>query len=155
LDQKHFGRKFVMVSKSFSRKQLVTKNFHEKNWSKIFIFAKSIHRKQVPTNKFSTKIFWSKIFCLQNYFLENRIQKLFSPKLFMVTESFPRKQFPIKHICGDIFRREFLSLLNHLFDKWLLKKLSYKFFGGKFLNHFLENGFLPKIFIKNLLVEVF
>ena len=146
-----------MFAKSFPRKQILTKHFHEtflvENclWlqndflenrfePKIIkeILVENFFRCTMISSKTDlNQIFPSKFFWMQNDFLENRfepinfVQNFFGRKLFMVAKWFPRKQ---------------------VWTKNYQKNLGRKFF--KVHNDFLENWFESKIFLKHLLSNI-
>jgi len=43
-----YGRYFFMVTKSFPRKQICTRNLHQKFFNQSFMFGKTLTREQVP-----------------------------------------------------------------------------------------------------------
>ena len=69
-----------MVAKSFPRKKVPTKNFHQNFFRlKFVIIAKSFPRKQVPSKIFIKLFLFEHFLWLQNHFLQNR----FVPKIFI------------------------------------------------------------------------
>ena len=130
---KNFGRNFFMDAKSFPRKQVSTKNSHQKflvhnfyggkiisselnmnqisfGW-KFFMVAKSFSRKQVLTKIFGN-FFW--------------------PKFFMVAKLFPRKQISTKqNFSSKIIWSKIFSGCKIIYWKKYPKKFS-KYFCRKF-----------------------
>ena len=85
--------------------------------------------------------------------------KKFLVENFLFAKSFPRKQVSTKNFHKTLFGSKFFYGCKTISSKTGLNhKLSYKFFGLKFWwlqNHFLENRFEPKIFIKNFWSKIF
>ena len=130
-----FGRKFFMVAKSFPRKQICKKKISWKifNVENVLWLQNHFLENRFARKKFLNIFFGRKFLRLQNHFLENRfarkkfLKNFFGRKFFMVAKSFPRKQICKKKISWKIFNVE-----NVL---WLQ-------------NHFLENRFARKKFLK-------
>ena len=142
-----------MVARSFPRRQVPTKNFHKLFLYKFFMVAKSIPRKQFLTKNFN-ETFCGRYFFLwlQNHFLENRILTkifimFFCGKFIIVSKSYSRNFFLTNIFYG-------CKIGSSKTDSY--QNISWTFFlVENFLslqNHFLENKFAPKIFIKNVLV---
>ena len=110
-----------MLAKSFPRKQVYSKYFHQKNFGPhLIIVAKSFPRKQVYTKyfgkknfgrkQFSSKNVWSRIF-MGKFFVDEIHSKTFRlknlnnswSKICMVGISFPPKQSSSKHFWSKIF----------------------------------------------------
>ena len=138
-----------MVAKSFTRKQVLTNNFHEsflvenflwlqnqflenRFWLKIFIknfcwnifiVAKTFPRKQVWTKNFHQKFFGSISFMVAKSFpriqvlIKNLRQKFYCWKFFMVAKSLPRKQVLIKIFVNNFFADNSLLLQSHFLGK--------------------------------------
>ena len=103
-----------MVAKSLPRKQVPTKNFHQKCFGWKLVWSQNHFLETDSYQKFSSIIFWWKNFWWsQHHFLENRFQ----PKNF----------------------HQFFLVENVLWSQ----------------NHFLENKFLLKIFIKFVWSKIF
>ena len=129
-----------MVPKTFPRKQVPTKNFHQKPFGrKFFILAKSFPRKQVPTKNLQqtfilrqflmvTKSFPQKKFPTKNF------QLFFGQNFFMVAKSFPRKQVPTKKCSSNNFSSK-ISYGSRIFSSktGLHPKFSSKFFCRKLI----------------------
>jgi hypothetical protein len=128
--QKLFGRKFFMVAKSFPRKQVSTKNFHQTfsvhNFSGGKIISSELNMKK--------KILVQKFLWVQNNFLGSRI----GPKLFI-------KNFLVENYFGFKIISSKTGLNQKCSSKSFLSKIFY------LQNNFLENRFQPKIFIKHCL----
>ena len=146
-----------MVAKSFPRKQVPTKNFHQiflvenflrlqnhflgnrfdpkifiKNFfSKIFYYCKIISSKTGLNQKFSSTFFWSIIFYgCKIISSKTGFNQKSSTKIFWSKNFMVAKSFPQKHVQPKIFIKK-RSVENLL----------------QLQNHFLENRFETKIFI--------
>ena len=128
-----------MVAKSFLRKQVPTKNFHQKCFGRNFVWSQNhfLENRFLPKifiNNFLVETFYGrKIISSKTGSYQKFSSKIFWSKIFMVAKLFPRKQVPTKNVHQIFFGRKFLRSQN----------LS------------LENRFLPKIFINNSLVKIF
>jgi len=97
--EKFFGRNFLMVAKSFPRKQVYRKIIFEKNvLSKTFYDCKII---VLSKTFYDCKIISWKTGLQEKHFWE----KLLGRNFFMIAKSFPRKQVYRK----IIFEKKFLS----------------------------------------------
>ena len=104
-----------MVAKSFPRKQVPTKNFHQIYLVETFLQS-------------------------QNHFLENRFLlktfiKFFWSKFFMVAKSFPRKQVPTKNFhqiwSKIVYGRKIISSKTGSYQKFSENFLVEIFYGRK------------------------
>ena len=186
-----FCWKFFIVAKSFPRREVWTKNFHQqffgpklcmvakwftRNRFEQNIFIKNLQNRFLE-NRFEQKIFINNFLVqnflwLQNRLLETGLNKKFSSKICKIVSS---KTGLSKIFSSTIFWPKFFYGCKIVYSKtgenqkFLFKtfygcktissrrgfnqKFSSKYFGRKFLwlqNHFYENRFLPKMFIKNL-----
>ena len=142
-----------MVVKSFPWKQVPTKIFHQ-----IFLWLHNFLKNRFPPKIFIQHCLVENFLWSQNHFLQNRfLPKIFisnfCSKFFIVAKSFPRKQVPTKNFHRKFSSRKiFLWLQNYFLENSFLPKIFIcNFVVENFLwlqNHFLENTFLPKISIK-------
>ena len=129
-----------MVAKSFPRRQVCTKYFPQKFWSKLFYGCKIISSKTGSHQIFSSKKFWW-IFCF-------------------VAKSFAWKLVCTKNLHRKIMVENFLLLLNRFFENWFAPKIFIKkilfefFFCFKIISsetgldqHFHQKNFGRKFFI--------
>ena len=154
-----------MLAKSFPRKQVCTNNFHQEFFGRRFyMVANSFPRKQVTTKNVHQTFLIEIFLLLQNHFLENRlppkifINFFFGWKLFMFGKSFPRKHVPTKISSKILWSIIFYGCRIISSKSGSYQKFSWKIFIQTFLwmqNYFIENRFLPNIFIKHFLVEMF
>jgi hypothetical protein len=86
-----------MVAKSFLRKEVLTKNFHQNILVEIFLWLQNHFLRRGFTQKFSSKCFVRKCFMVGKSFPRKEVltknfhQNFFGRKFFMVAKSFPRK----------------------------------------------------------------
>ena len=155
---------------------------------KIFYGSKIISPKTGTKKKFLSKFFcltglqeknfgkniWSKIFCLQNHFLENRVaRKNFLSKIFYVCKIISSKtglkeRKSWEKVFRKIFRRKLFMVAKSFPRKLVRRKKLWKMFENYFLvenvlwlqNHFLENrlernknvtNFLRDFLVENVL----
>ena len=130
---------FLWMQCHFLENRYIPKMFIEIFCPNFFMIAKSFPRKQVPTKNFHQHFFGQNFLLLQHHFLENR----FASKIYMII-------FLDEHFYGC----KFVSSKTGSYQKfpstffWKKSLLSFK-------NHFLENRFLPKIFIKIFWLKIF
>jgi len=118
--------------------------------------CKIISSKTDLHQNFSTKFLGPKLFFVKNHFLENRCAPKIFNKIFRSKNIFCEKSFPRKQICTKNFQENFLvekifvCIINSSKTD-LHQSFSSKFLGPKIFcvqNHFLENRFAPKKFMK-------
>jgi len=180
-----------MVAKSFPRKRVSTKNFHQTFFGQKFLWSQNHFLENGSVTKIFIKKFWSNIFLWSqnhfleigsvpkifiknllvenflwshNHFLENGSRskiftKMFWSKIFLVAKSFPRKRVPPKIFIKTFGSKIFYGCKIISSKTGPYQKFSSKIFWSKIVlwsqKHFLENGSIPKIFIKNFFEENF
>ena len=116
--QKVFGRKFLWLQNHFLEIRLETKIFIKIFFRKFFIIAKSFPRKQVWTRNFHQNFLVETFLWLQNHFLEIRFEPKFFinnffRQFFMVAKSFPRKPVWTRNFHQNFSVETFLWMQNH------------------------------------------
>ena len=158
-----FGRKLFIVAKSFPRKQVPTKNFHEICLVENFLWSQNHFLENRFLLKMFIKFIWSKIFLWsQNHFLENRFIlkifiKFFWSKIFYGRKINSSKIGSYQQFLPNCLLENFFMVAKSFPWKQVPTNKFYQNFSVEkclwLQNHFLEYRFLPNIFIKTLLVE--
>jgi len=147
-----------MVAKSFPRKQVPNKNFHQHFLVETFYGCKIISMEIGSYQKFSSTFFGRKFFMDAVIFLLHIFIKIVLLKIFMVAKSFPRKQVPKKNFIifflSEIFHCcKIISSKIGSYQKFSLKYFwSIIFMGAK---TFPRTEVLTEIFHRNFFVENF
>ena len=139
-----------MVENSFPRKQNYTNNFQQNFGFKIFYGYKTSSSKADTYQKFEQNIF-VKLFMVAKSFSRKQdttkiFNKIFWTKMFMVAKSFPRKQIHTKNVYQNLYGCKIISTKKGNYQIFLTKYFGQNCFMVE--NHFLDNRFARKIFIK-------
>ena len=127
-----------MVAKSFPRKQVPTKNFHQLFGRKFFMVAKSFPRNQVRTKNFHQiflveNFLWSQNHFLQNKYLLKIFIKFFWSKIFycrkiISSKTGPTKNFHQLFLVENFYGRKIISSKTSCYFKFSLNLFGRKFF---------------------------
>ena len=141
------------------------KNFLPNIFTKIFLVEFFYDSKiensftlKIFLNTFSSEIYCYKIISLKTGSNQKFSSQMIVRKFFMAGKSIPRKQVCFQNFHQKYFGPKFFNCKIISTKKIRTKNFHQLFLVEYFLllhNHFLENRFQPKIFIKNFLVEIF